>query len=123
MSASIDIDEVLKVIQAASCIDYHAAMTALGSKDPMQILDVVEEVTGILADLGVPYANDAKLVEVVLGLVIRGYQDGLIRSAQPEDPAMQHAAGNTGQGTPTMHGKVVIAPGGNASDPYAWETK
>ena len=123
MSTSIDIDEVLKIVQAASRIDYHDAMAALASKDPMRILGVVEQVTGILADRGVPYANDAKLVEIVLGLMIRGYQDGRIQSAEPTDPGMARAAGNTGEGTPSMHQPIKMAPGGTDTDPYGFDRR
>ncbi len=118
MATSISLDDILKAIQAAESINFPAAFAAVKSGDAGQILGVVEQVTGILADLGVPYANDAKIAEAILGFVIKGYETGLIRSAQPEDPAMQRAAGNTGQGTPQMHQPPVIEPGGTVDNPY-----
>jgi hypothetical protein len=119
---SFDLTIAEKVIEAFANrnIDIAGAVDAFRSGDVNQILPVVEDLLQVASDAGAPYANDVRLGLVLVGLIVKAYGDGLIASAQPEDPAMRHAEGRQ-TGTPQMH--VPLPPGADPYDPYGFDKR
>ena len=81
-----------------------------------------EEAAGLLSDIfpDAVYAEDAMKL---LGFVIALRDAGYWKPAEPTDPSMAHAQGNTGQGTPQMHQAPVIVPGGTPENPYNYDNR
>ena len=120
---TVSLDAILQAIQAAETINLGAALSAVKSGDAGKILGVVEQVTDILADLGVPYANDAKIAEVILGFIIKGYETGLIRSASARRSGHAACGRQAGRHAADARRGRHSAPGGTPSDPYAFDRR
>lgn len=118
---TISSDTLNRALQGIASIDLNAAWVKLRSGDIQAELQVGEEAADIISAFW-PEAKYAEDVMKLIGFIIALRQAGVWTDAQPEDPAMQHAAGNTGQGTPAMHSEPVIVPGGTREDPYAFDT-
>lgn len=90
--SSVDLAEVEAGLKALNGIDFEGAVGAIRSANIQGELQTAEQVAELIA-VFLPEAMYAKDALVVLGLVIKAYQLGLVRSAEPNEPAMQHAEG------------------------------
>lgn len=84
---SFDPAEIEAGLEALSGIDFAAALAAFRAADLQGEIKTAADVAGVLA-LFFPPAAYAKDALIVLGLLAKLQSQGLIRPAQPEDPAM-----------------------------------
>lgn len=121
VSVTISADTIERAIQGLGKLDLGRAWNMLQSGDLGQELELGAEAADVISC----FWPEAKYVEDALKLLIfidALRKAGVWKPAEPTDPSMEHAAGPAG-GTPTMHGKPEILPGGTENDPYAFDRR
>lgn len=92
---SVTADQIEAGLQTLSGIDFASAYTAFHTANLAGEITSAEAVAGVVADF-IPAAAYAKDALLVLGFIVSLQDAGLIRPAQPEDPAMSRVERETG---------------------------
>lgn len=118
-SLSIPISTIVTVANAALAADWSGLIAKLESGDIQQELVVGEAAADFLSQF-FPEAQYAEDALKLFGFIVALKQAGVWAPAQPEDPAMQRAAGHSHY---TPGKPVVLAPGVDPNDPLGFDSR